>query len=98
MELVNDLFEGFSHNDPMPQNSKDESAKEAAIGGGWETTKRRIACVDSPLTGGICSSTSGKRLRKSHNMDFLLGVPDVLITIPDDDALCLSEGMDTKAT
>lgn len=96
--LVDALVEGVSHDDPPPQRSKDETTKEVAIGGGRATTKRRIAWVDSLLTGYVGASTIDKSLHKRRNVVFLLRESDVLITIPNDDASYLSEGMDIEAT
>lgn len=92
------LFEGVYNDDPMPLNAKDEQSKEVTVGGSWETTKRRITLVDCPLAGDVSTSTIGKRLRNRRNMDLLLVESDVFITIPDNDASYLSEGMEIEAT
>lgn len=76
----------FSRDYPPPENSKDETEKCVAFGGGWVTTKRQIASVDSPLSRNVAVGTIDKRLRKRCNIDILIGESDVLITIPDDDA------------
>lgn len=68
------------------------------VGGGRETTKHRIAWMDSPLAGDVGISIIGKHLHKRRNMDFLLGESDVLINIPDDDASYQSEGMNKEET
>lgn len=54
--------------------------------------------MDSPVVGYVGSSTIVKHLLKRRNVDFLLGESAILITIPGEDTLNLSEGMETKAT
>lgn len=63
---------------------------DPTVGGCQETTKRRIARIDSNLAWDIGSSTIGKGFLKRRNVDFLLGDSNILITIPDEDASNLS--------
>ena len=42
--------------------------------------------MGSPLTEGANISTIGRRLRKRRNVYFLLGEPDIVVDISDEDA------------
>lgn len=53
--------------------------------------------MHSRLAEDVDANTMGKRLRKKHNVIFLLRESNTIIIIPDDGNSHLSDGMDKEA-